>query len=114
MNTKRLFIGDIYDKNNELLEKDVLLVRFNNSFIKASMLKNKIDLISFYTFLKYYPINNTEPLNNYIYKTKDEYSPFILKKSLRRYLDYDNYMDFNRFLSLTILYNENNKKIYRK
>lgn len=115
MNTKRLYIGDLYYNDGletpnsykiDLIEKDVLLVKFGNRYIRANYLKNNADLLSFYTILKYFGITNNGPLSDFMYKTKvsEKGAIFVDKNSLRRYIKDDNKIDYKRFKTLSLLY----------
>ena len=115
MNTNRLFIGDLYYNDGlesidtykiDLIEKDVLLVKFGNRYIRANYLKNKFDLISLYTILKRFEFTNNGPLINYMYKTKisEKGTVFVDRNSLRRYSIDDNKIDYKRFKTLSLLY----------
>ena len=115
MNTKRLFIGDIYSnkgigKDNkyeyELIEKDALLIKFKNMYIKANIIKDELDLITFYTLLRYYPLKYIVPLSDYVMKTDNNKAMvmFVDKDSLKRYNDKDIKISFDKFLSLSYIY----------
>ena len=111
MNTKRIYTGDLYvnlksmDSNDgslteteeHLIEKNILLVKVGNRFIDASVIKNKFDLLSFYTFLK-----NRLNEHQYIYSidSKIEGEKYIDSKSLKKYSKVDEDIEFDRFLKI--------------
>ena len=123
MNTKRLYIGNLYyndglESNDtykiDLVQEDVLLIKFGNKYINANLIKTKFDLISFYTFLKYYSLNNSYPISDYVYKTDNNRKGiFVDKKSLKKYRKNDEKIDFDRFKKICIMheYVKDDKKL---
>ena len=123
MNTKRLFVGDIYYNEGldiegyktTLIEKDALLVKFGNRFIKAHMLKDKKDLLSFYTILKYFPIKANYELNEYFFTTNSRTKgiPFVNSKSLKKYTYKDENITFDKFLSISMLFDMEKEEVLK-
>lgn len=121
MNSKRLYLGDLYYNDGletpdsykiNLVEKDVLLVKFGNRYIRANHINSKFDLINLYTILKYYPTTYSDPLVDYMYKTNDKIKGviFVDNKSLRRYVK-DNYnVDFNKLKTFSLIHDWTNKQ----
>ena len=113
MNSNRLYIGNVYvnmgigqDGKYEikLSEKDVLLIKVGNKFIRASFINNKYDLISLFTILKYFPLNYDTPLSDYMYSTKNrgKYSAFVDKNSLTNLFDEKVKLNFNDLKSISM------------
>ena len=115
MNTKRLYIGDLYYNDGlessdtykiDLVEKNVLLLKVGNRFIRANMIENKMDIVSLYTFLKYYPTSKQYAISDIMYRTNDNKKGviFVDKKSLKKYSTVDEKITFDRFKKISMSY----------
>ena len=87
------------------------MVKFGNKYINAKYLNSYTDLISFYTLLKYYPTTNIEPMSYYMFNTNDRKKDtlFVDKDSLKRYRVDNSKISFNKFKTLTLLYDYEKK-----
>ena len=121
MNSNRLYIGNVYvnmgigqDGKYEikLSEKDVLLIKVGNKFIRASFINNKYDLISLFTILKYFPLNYDTPLSDYMYSTKKgkKGTVFVDKNSLKSLFDEKIKLNFIDIKLISLYYNYLNNR----
>ena len=118
MNIKRLYVGDLYYNHGldskdsykiDLVEKDVVLVKFRNRYIRASLIN--FDIRNIYSMLHYYPYSYDSFIQCYLYDTKisEKGLIFVDKNSLRKYSIEELRIDSKR-LSLVYDYEKNINK----